>query len=120
MIDASYVGDYLKDISNKNEIHFHTSPKSSSIGYIVREQNFALYSGQLKGLYQGSYIGIDMNHKFLNYGYIASKVSTHSESVTKWFGNGKAKLNLLINEVFFNINLINNPSLHLSFWTSLE
>ena len=55
-----------------------------------------------------------MNHKFLNYGYIASKVSTHSESATKWFGNGKAKLNLLINEVFFNINLINNPSLHLS------
>ena len=114
MIDASYVGDYLKDISNKNEIHFHTSAESSSIGYIVREQNFALYSGQLKGLYQGSYIGVDMNHKFLNYGYIASKVSTHSESATKWFGNGKAKLNLLINEVFFNINLINNPSLHLS------
>jgi len=50
----------------------------------------------------------------LRYGHITSEVSTYSNSNTKWFGRGDAKLSLFINETFLELNVIKLASLEFS------
>ena len=52
--------------------------------------------------------------KTLRYGHIASEVSTYSNSSTKWFGRGDAKLSLLIHETFLELNIFEIADLELS------
>ena len=71
-------------------------------------------AGRLKGLHNGNYLGVIFNEKSLRYGHIASEVSTYSNSSTKWFGRGDAKLSLLIHETFLELNIIEIADLELS------
>ncbi len=114
IIQASYLGDYLREIPDQSKIHYQSDPSTSSLGYITRDNNLSLMTGRLRGLHYGSYLGIVLNNKKLRYGHIASDISTFSNSTTKAFGTGDAQLSLLINETFLELDIIQITNLELS------
>ena len=111
---ASFLGDYLREMPDQSRIHYQANSSTSSLGYITRNNNLSLMTGRLRGLHNGNYLGIIFNEKSLRYGHIASEVSTYSNSSTKWFGRGDAKLSLLIHETFLELNIIEIADLELS------
>ena len=111
---ASYLGDFLREVPDQSNIHYQANSLTSFLGYISSNNNLSLMTGRLRGHYNGNYLGIVLNQKNLRYGHIASDVSTYSNSYTEWFGRGDAKLSLLVNETFLELNLIEIPSLELS------
>jgi hypothetical protein len=114
IIQASYLGDYLREIPDQSKIHYQADSSTSSLGYISRNNNLSVLTGRLTGLHNGNYLGVIFNQKNLTYGHITSDVSTYSNSNTKWFGRGDAKLSLLIHETFLELNLIEIANLELS------
>ena len=114
VIQASYLGDYLREMPDQSKIHYQADSSTSSLGYISRNNNLSVLTGRLTGLHNGNYLGVIFNQKNLTYGHITSDVSTYSNSNTKWFGRGDAKLSLLIHETFLELNLIEIANLELS------
>ena len=111
---ASYIGDYLREMPDQSKIHYQANSSTSSLGYISRNNKLSVMTGRLTGLHNGNYLGVIFNQKNLTYGHITSDVSTYSNSNTKWFGRGDAKLSLLIHETFLELNLIEIANLELS------
>ena len=114
IVQASYLGDYLKDIPEKSKIHHHTDSLTSSLGYVSHQNKLSFYGGSLKGLHRGNYLGASFNHESMRYGHIFSQLSTQSHSQTKWFGVGNANLSLLMNETFLEVYIIDTSSFELS------
>ena len=111
---ASYIGDYLREMPDQSKIHYQANSSTSFLGYISRNNKLSVMTGRLTGLHNGNYLGVIFNQKNLRYGHITSDVSTYSNSNTKWFGRGDAKLSLLIHETFLELNLIEIANLELS------
>ena len=111
---ASYLGDFLREMPDQSKIHYQANSSTSSLGYISRNNNLSVMTGRLRGLHNGNYLGVIFNQKNLRFGHITSEVSTYSNSNTKWFGRGDAKLSLFINETFLELNVIQLASFEFS------
>ena len=114
IFEASYLGDYLRVKPEESAIHFHTDTLTSSLGYISRNDKLALFTGKIRGFHYGNYVGTSYDQKYFSFGHIATSLSTNSISNTEWFGSGNANLNLLANETFIELNLIDSDSFSLN------
>tara|TARA_Y100000768_G_scaffold99754_1_gene72833 strand:+ start:11526 stop:13946 length:2421 start_codon:yes stop_codon:yes gene_type:complete len=114
IFEASYLGDYLRVKPEDGSIHFHTDTLTSSLGYISRNDKLAFFTGKIRGFHYGNYVGTSYDQEYFSFGHIATSLSTNSISNTEWFGSGNANLNLLANETFIELNLINSDSFSLN------
>ena len=60
---ASYLGDYLREMPDQSKIHYQANSSTSSLGYISRNNNLSVLTGRLTGIHNGNYLGFIFNKK---------------------------------------------------------
>mgnify|MGYP001157401055 FL=1 len=111
LAQASYLNDHLRELSFKKEILSYSDSMTSTFGSSINMGKFSVLAGNYRGLHSGNFIGGFFNESYMSFGFTHSKLTTMSQSQTKWFGMSSADLSLDINEVFLKKDLITTDSL---------
>ncbi len=114
LVEASYLGDHLRDLSNNSETVFYTDLQSSMLGYSFHKNYLSLLTGRVRGAYHGNFFGTIINYGSIKAGFISSHLSTISESHTQWFGDARAELYFKNHESFIETSIIKTNSFSLS------
>ena len=111
LAQATYLNDHLREFSFKKEIMSYSDSMTSTFGSAINMDKFSVLAGNYRGLHSGNFIGGFFNESYMSFGFTHSKLTTMSQSQTKWFGMSSADLSLDINEVFLKKDLITTDSL---------